>query len=211
MGDLVPGQPGEPERAGQSGQSGQPAANLRVGDADRNRVAEVLREAAGEGRLDLAELDERLDAVFAAKTYADLVPLTSDLPVTGSTPTPPASAIPAASVNPAERHLAIFGGFERKGGWTVPGELTVLAFCGGADLDLREATFSQRECTFTINAIMGGASVVVPPGVRVIMDGVGILGGYSGPRGPEETGPGSPTLRIKGFAIMGGVDVRRRR
>ncbi|GAB3656009.1 hypothetical protein GCM10027596_09700 [Nocardioides korecus] len=54
--------------------------DLRISDADRHRVAEHLREAAGEGRLDLEELDERLEATYAARTYADLVPLTEDLP-----------------------------------------------------------------------------------------------------------------------------------
>ena len=53
---------------------------LRISDADRHRVAEVLREAAGEGRLDLDELDERLEAAYAAKVYADLVPILADLP-----------------------------------------------------------------------------------------------------------------------------------
>jgi len=55
-------------------------ALLRVSDADRHKVAEILRQAAGEGRLDLDELDERLESAYAAKTYADLVPITADLP-----------------------------------------------------------------------------------------------------------------------------------
>ena len=53
---------------------------LRISDADRHKVAEVLRDAAGEGRLDLDELDERLEATYAAKVYADLVPIVVDLP-----------------------------------------------------------------------------------------------------------------------------------
>src|ERR1700678_3112235 len=54
--------------------------HLRASDADRERVAETLRAAAGDGRLTMDELDERLDAVYAAKTYAELVPITHDLP-----------------------------------------------------------------------------------------------------------------------------------
>ena len=54
--------------------------HLRASDADRERIANVLREAAGDGRLTMAELDERLDAVYAAKTYAELEPITHDLP-----------------------------------------------------------------------------------------------------------------------------------
>jgi hypothetical protein len=58
-------------------ESGPPA--LRASDADRERVAAVLRDAGGDGRLDLEELDERLQAAYAARTHADLEPLTADL------------------------------------------------------------------------------------------------------------------------------------
>ncbi len=67
-------------------------SQLRISDEDRHQVAEVLRKAAGEGRIDLEELDERLEATYKAKTYGDLVPITADLPVrtTGALPgTPP--------------------------------------------------------------------------------------------------------------------------
>jgi hypothetical protein len=61
--------------------SAQDPSQLRISDSDRHKVAEVLREAAGEGRIDMDELDERLEATYAARTYADLVPITVDLPV----------------------------------------------------------------------------------------------------------------------------------
>jgi Domain of unknown function (DUF1707) len=54
--------------------------SLRVADADRERVAERLRRAGGEGRLAPEELEERLEAAFAARTLADLAPLVADLP-----------------------------------------------------------------------------------------------------------------------------------
>src|SRR3954447_865664 len=61
---------------------------MRISDADRHQVSELLREAAAEGRLDLDELDQRLEATYAARTYADLVPITVDLPVSGAVPLP---------------------------------------------------------------------------------------------------------------------------
>jgi Domain of unknown function (DUF1707)/2TM domain len=54
--------------------------DLRVSDAERDRTATLLREHAGEGRLDLAELDERLERAYAARTRGDLAELTRDLP-----------------------------------------------------------------------------------------------------------------------------------
>src|SRR3954451_8594587 len=191
-------------------------SQLRISDADRHQVAEVLREAAGEGRIDLTELDERLEATYAARTYADLVPITLDLPVAASSELParPAAAAPSPLVSgpTEEKHLAILGGLERKGVWTVPAHLTVNCFMGGADLDLRRAQFAAREVVLTINAVMGGADIKVNPHTHVIMEGTGIMGAFSGPS--DKTAPeldaNSPVVRIRGFALMGGVDVSRR-
>jgi Domain of unknown function (DUF1707) len=192
-------------------------SQLRISDADRHKVAEVLREAAGEGRIDFDELDQRLEATYAARTYADLVPITLDLPVQASTnlPAQPASAATPSPVVPGrteERHLAIMSGLERKGVWVVPQHLTVHCFMGGADLDLRRAQFAAREVVITINAVMGGADIKVNPQTHVIMEGTGIMGGYSGPS--DKTAPeldaDSPVVRIRGFALMGGVSVSRR-
>ncbi len=55
-------------------------AGLRASDADRERVAEVLRKAAAEGRLATDELEHRLEAAFAARTYGELDGLVADLP-----------------------------------------------------------------------------------------------------------------------------------
>jgi hypothetical protein len=193
----------------------QDPSQLRISDADRHQVAEVLREAAGEGRIDLTELDERLEATYAARTYADLVPITLDLPVVrpSDLPARPAAANPSPVVSgPAEeRHLAILGGLERKGVWTVPAQMTVTCFMGGADLDLRRAQFAAREVVLTINAVMGGADIKVNPHTHVVMEGTGIMGGYSGPSDgtAPELDANSPTVRIRGFAVMGGVSVSR--
>ena len=54
---------------------------LLTSDVDRERVAERLRIAAGEGRLTPAELEERLERAFSARTEAELEPLVADLPV----------------------------------------------------------------------------------------------------------------------------------
>jgi hypothetical protein len=55
--------------------------SLRAGNADRERVVAQLNQAFSEGRLDVAELDERVATAYAAKTLGELVPLTADLPV----------------------------------------------------------------------------------------------------------------------------------
>jgi hypothetical protein len=195
----------------------QDPSQLRISDADRHKVAEVLREAAGEGRIDFEELDERLEQTYAARTYADLVPITLDLPVKGSVhlPTQPAASptsSPVVSGAAEEKHLAIMSGLERKGVWVVPQHMVITCFMGGADLDLRRAQFAAREVVLTINAVMGGADIKVNPHTQVIMEGTGIMGGYSGPsdKTPPQIDENSPIVRIRGFALMGGVDVSRR-
>lgn len=182
---------------------------IRIGDAERHQVAEILRQAAGEGRLDLDELDERLGLALTAKTHADLVPLTQDLPISPTAvPIPMAPAFAPQPVE-RERHAAIMSGFTRRGVWTVPRELQVAAVMGGADLDLRQAAWSGSECVITVFAFWGGVNVVVGPEVDVRMEGAGIMGGFDGPSGGP-LAPGAPVLRVRGVAIMGGVSVSRK-
>jgi hypothetical protein len=204
-----------------AGEAGRPGggtdpAQLRISDAERHQVAELLREAAGEGRLDLDELDQRLEATYAARTYADLVPITLDLPshpqqrsVRAQRPQPLPDVVPGPD---RESHLAILSGLSRKGVWVVPRQMTILAMMGGAELDLRRAQFAAPEVVITVNAFMGGAQIIVGPHVNVRMEGIGIMGGYSGPSGlvDAELDASSPVVRIKGVAIWGGVSVERK-
>ncbi len=188
---------------------------MRASDADRERVAEILREAAGDGRLSLEELDERLDAAYAAKTYAELEPVTRDLPATGI-PNAPAPAVPPAGdparfggVPTSHTAVAIMGGFSRKGDWVVPKQFTAVAVMGGGEIDLREARFAEPVVTINVVALMGGVEVTVPEDATVRVNGFGLMGGFDqGASGPGA--PGGPTIVVNGVAIMGGVDVKRR-
>ena len=189
-------------------------SQLRISDADRHRVAELLREAAGEGRLDLEELDERLGATYAAKTYADLVPITIDLPVPGE----PAAAPPVQrretppTTTSYESSMAILGGVSRKGAWLVPPRHQAFALMRGVDIDLREATFAARETVIYANALMAGIDIVVDERTHVIVEGVGVMGAFEQSRdkvAPQITAD-SPVVRVKGVALMAGVTVTRK-
>jgi hypothetical protein len=195
--------------------AGSEPRHLRASDADRERVAEVLRQAAGDGRLTLDELDQRLDAVYQAKTYAELEPITGDLPSTVES-YPPA-ATPAPAGDPARfgapatsgGAVAILGGFSRRGDWVVPREFTAFCFMGGGEIDMRDARFAEREVTIHIVAIMGGAEVIVPEDATVRVTGIGIMGAFD--HTDAGTGaPGGPVITVNGVAFMGGVDVKRR-
>ena len=72
-----------------------PPSGLRVGDADREATAAGLREHYAQGRLTLAEFQQRLDAAFAAKTDRDLAKITEDLgPATPEPAGPPSARVP---------------------------------------------------------------------------------------------------------------------
>ncbi|MEJ3746112.1 DUF1707 domain-containing protein [Actinomycetes bacterium KLBMP 9797] len=75
---------------------------MRAGDADRQVVADQLRSALEEGRLDLHEYDERLQRAYAAKTYAELDALLTDLP--GTIPAERAQVVPFAPAVPASAY-----------------------------------------------------------------------------------------------------------
>jgi hypothetical protein len=188
-------------------------SRMRISDADRHRVAEVLREAAGEGRLDLDELDERLELTFAAKTYADLVPITADLHAGHPAP-PPSSPVSRAGGVPAVGHAsstAIMGDCKRRGVWHVPAHHAAFSLMGSITLDLRQAVLSARETTINASAIMGDVKIIIPAHMHAVVDGTPIMGDYG--QGKDkvaaEVGPDSPTIRVRGVALMGSVQVVR--
>ncbi|GAA3493004.1 DUF1707 domain-containing protein [Streptomyces prasinosporus] len=200
------------------------APDLRASDADRERVADVLRDALAEGRLDMEEFEERLDATYKARTYGELAPITRDLPAAG------AAAVPAVSpAGDPERDgswsdrivgggdagtstwaVAVMSGFQRRGRWTVPRRFTCFAFWGGGEIDLREANFADREVVINAVAIMGGVDVVVPPGVEVVVRGIGVMGGFDHREEGVPGEPGAPRVIVTGFAFWGGVGVQRK-
>ncbi|MFC8436355.1 DUF1707 domain-containing protein [Streptomyces sp. NPDC057253] len=194
---------------------------LRASDADRERVAEVLRDALAEGRLDMEEFEERLETTYKARTYGELAPITRDLPV-GPVTAPKVDMLkrPEPDGSWASRivggegsstwAVAVMSGFQRKGRWTVPRRFNCFAFWGGGEIDLREANFAAGEVEINCVAIMGGTQVIVPPGVEVVVRGIGIMGGFDHREEGVPGEPGAPRVIVTGFAFWGGVGVERK-
>jgi hypothetical protein len=189
---------------------------LRASDADRDRVAEQLRQAAGDGRLSLAELNDRLDALYAAKTYGELEPVVADLPdvskaASGLPTRPPSGAVDkrVGGTPVARTAKAVFSGLTRRGQWVVPSYYTVKAVFGGAELDLREARLESAEVTIDIKAVFGGVEIIVPEDVIAIVDGTAVFGGFDDEVSTSQP-PTGPVVRVGGKAVFGGVSVQRR-
>ncbi|WP_017581938.1 DUF1707 SHOCT-like domain-containing protein [Nocardiopsis valliformis] len=153
--------------------------HMRISDTERDQVAEILREAAGEGRLDLEELDERLSAVYAAKTYADLRPVVADLPAGaagfgGPAPTGAAPTGGGRGLSPTGRQPLVGGqplvlkahGYPvvRKGEWTVPHRVEVDAHFSTARLDFREARLTTPVIEVWLDSSWGSADLILPEG-----------------------------------------------
>jgi hypothetical protein len=178
---------------------------LRASDADRDRAASVLNGAMAEGRLTADEHSDRLDALYAAKTHAEIVPLLDDLPSRA------AAAPPATPSGEVSHIVAILSGATRKGSWTVPPAMNVVTVLGGVELDFREATLPAGEITLSAVCILGGMEITVPPEMHVIDNGVAILGGREVSADSDESvRPGAPVLRLSGFCLLGGVEVKRK-
>ena len=103
--------------------------------------------------------------------------------------------------------VAIMSGAVRKGQWEPAGRFRVLALMGGVELDFRDADMLDGTTEIRVLAIMGGCKIVVPPDVAVEVTGSGLMGGFTHlrHRPPEHD---APLLRIKGLAVMGGVEVK---
>jgi hypothetical protein len=181
-------------------------------------VAEALREAYAEGRLTADEHSDRVDAVYAAKTFGELVPLTRDLPshadahpaVAVQSARPAAQGSPAPSRAEPETLLAVFGGAERKGRFRAGRSLKAVAVFGGVEIDLTEATFDAPELVIHCTAVFGGVEIRVPDHVTLRGGGAGIFGGFE-VRHQESTEPHGPVVTVKGAAVFGGVEAKWRK
>ncbi|MEE1752318.1 DUF1707 SHOCT-like domain-containing protein [Streptomyces sp. SP18CS02] len=192
---------------------------MRASDAERERIAERLRDAVAEGRLDMTEFEERLDAAYRARTHGELEPLVRDLPAPSGTAAGTGAAPALADGGWASRigqpatsrvGFAWWSAFSRRGRWTIGRAFTAVVIQAGGQIDLREANFEDRDIVIRCFALMGGVEVVVPPDMHVEVKGFGFMGGFDD-SGDGEGTPGSPRVTVTGFALMGGIGVVRKR
>lgn len=171
---------------------------LRVSHDDRDRVVELLRVAAGDGRLTAEELDERLETALTARTYGDLAALTKDLPAAPGL----VAGAPALKPKDMVRIDCDSSSVKRAGRWLVPRRMQVRVTSGMVTLDFTGAVIAQPSLEIDVTVRGGSLTLLTMPGVVVDADDVAVRGGSVRVREPR--GPEAPvTFRIK---VSGEVD-----
>jgi hypothetical protein len=186
----------------------------------RQHAVDALCEHFANDVLSVEEFERRVGRVHKAESIRELRELLSDLPKGGLpvardelTPEagPSQFPIPPSRIKEKGFMLAALGGVDRSGKWIPARQNFSIALMGGISLDFREALLGPGVTEVWIFTVMGGAEIIVPPGLTVESDGMAILGSFEH---REEaifsTDPDAPILRLRGLAVMGGVDVQIR-
>ena len=171
---------------------------IPISDADRERAAELLQHACGDGRLTLEEFTVRVGAVWAADSSAELVRATADL----------ASAPVVGIGRTIEKVTCVFSQNKRIGRWRVPRVLRVLTVFGESELDLREAQIDATEVEITGRCVFGTVKVIVPEGVEVDLLGSEVFSAKSLDLAPVPRLAGTPLVRVRINTYFGEIKVR---
>lgn len=174
MGDIASAGPGD---------NGTPPDRLRASHEDRDRVIELLRVAAGDGRLTAEELDERLEVAFSARTYGELAALTRDLPVDGRAIAPAQPDLPSAPKD-VVRLECRSGNVSRVGRWVVPRKIEARVTSGSIKLDFTQAVIAHRSIDVIAEVRSGNLTIITKPGIAVDTDDVAIGSGGVKVRAP---------------------------
>jgi hypothetical protein len=180
----------------------------------RTEVGRVLSDHFAEDRIDVDEFERRLELTFKATTVEGVRAQLEGL--TDASSAPQNVDLDEASMPEETRSssrsktlVAFMSGVARRGAWSVPTTVNVIAFMGGVELDLRRGRLAPGITNINVFALMGGVEITVPPHVRVETDGMAFMGAFED-RGSERglTRADAPVVRVTGLAVMGGVEVR---
>jgi len=149
-------------------------SELRASHDDRDRVVEMLRVSAGDGRLTAEELDERLEQAMTARTYGELARLVADLPATGSAE----SLATAPRAKDVVRIDTRSGHVKRVERWVVPQRMEVKVTSGEVVLDFTQAVITQPTLKLDVDVRSGHVKLLTRPGIEVDADEVAIRSGH---------------------------------
>lgn len=176
---------------------------IRASDAERERTIERLRAAAGEGRLTLEELADRVEAAARARTRDELARLARDLPDDDGAAGRAVVAVPT-------RSSVVFGDLRRAGAWHVPPRSRWETVFGDVTLDLREAQVADATVEVHATTVFGDIRLLVPEGIVVEVRARTVLGDVVQDAGAVAPA-GAPRVVLTGWTVFGDVRVDARR
>jgi hypothetical protein len=180
---------------------------IRASHQDRDAVAQRLQQAFAEHRLDDDEFDQRIRAALTAQTSADLDQLTADLPASA----PGLAAPDPAGPKPGRFAVAYKSPIRRSGRWRVPRQFRSVVYKGSGWLDLRAAELTAPVTTIVAVAYKSRIDILLPPGVRVELGGLGVTaGGLASEEWDYQPPHDAPVVHVKGMAYKGTVEVTTR-
>ncbi|MEV0718548.1 DUF1707 domain-containing protein [Asanoa sp. NPDC050611] len=179
--------------------------DIRMSDAERETVLARLNTAVAEGRLTMAEFEERVDGVLRSRTFRDVEPFLADLPSVAAVP-----ALAATDVVELRGHA---GQIRRGGRWAVPRKLVVRGIAGINKLDFREAVFTHRVVEVHLSTQGGTTIIVLPRGATANIDQLRTTGGFTLCRVSSYPDPTAtaPHLVVTGSTAAGTLVVRHPR
>jgi len=184
------------------------AQRRRVSDLEREDAAERLRAAAGEGRLSYTELEDRLEQTYGAKTYGELVKVTSDLP---NGLVQPAQSQPLSRGSKQIR--VVLSEARRTGAWLAPQHTDVNAVLGDVKLDYTEAEIPYPDVYIDVTAVLADVTIRVPDDAVVDLNGQPILGSIKeqGSRSapPQDIAQPPKVFHIRARSVLADVKVKR--
>jgi len=178
----------------------------RAADADREAVAERLRIAAGEGRIDLAELDDRLERAYAARTYGQLRVLVADLPAQSV-------SVPRQDALPEPETLVLkttAPNIKQSGRWEVPRRIIAETTSGIITIDFTQASCAHREVAVEAVSKTGWIRLILPPGWAARVSPSSTNTSHIRNKAAETPDPGAPTIIVTGHPVMGYIRIRQR-
>lgn len=113
-----------------------------------------------------------------------------------------------ADASPTLSAVSILGGFDRKIMSQELRRIEITSFLGGGKLDLRDAKPADGQAVINVVAVMGGCHITVPSTWNVLLEVTPFMGGVDDRRRPPVTpDPAAPRLIVRGFVMMGGVEI----
>jgi DUF1707 SHOCT-like domain len=162
--------------------------DMRISDAEREQVVAQLNAAVAEGRLTLAEFEERVDGVLRSRTYGEVEPFLADLPTVA--PSAPAGR----DVVELRNHAS---SMKRTGRWSVPRRLVLVSKAGSFKLNFTDAVIPHQVIHVDLDVVASSTELILPAGASADLDDIDQVASSAKSRVPAPYDAQRPGVRFQ--------------